>query len=158
MGLAAAAQFVPVMLLGPVGGQIASAGRLKRTLMITQGLRSLAALGLFACWATGVREPLVFLLLTAAAGCAQGLSMPSWQALVHDLSDRRGPPPPPSRLNTLQFNLSRSFGPAIGGLVLLFWGPSIAFLLAFLAVLCVVVALALVRQPGGAHPLLPAGP
>ena len=151
VGLAAAAQFVPVMLLGPIGGQIASAGRLRRTLMITQGLRSLAALGLFACWAAGVREPLAFLLLAAAAGCVQGLSMPSWQALVHDLSDREDLPSAVT-LNTLQFNLSRSFGPAIGGLVLLLWGPSMAFLLAFLAVLCVVVALALVRQSGGAAP------
>ncbi|GAA3702073.1 MFS transporter [Arthrobacter ginkgonis] len=149
VGLAAAAQFVPVMLLGPLGGQIASAGRLKRTLIITQGLRSLAALALFACWATGVREPLVFLLLAAAAGCAQGISMPSWQAFVHNLSDRQDLASAVT-LNTLQFNLSRSFGPAIGGLVLLAWGPSMAFLLAFVAVLCVVVALALVRQSGGA--------
>ena len=48
-------------------------------------------------------------------------------------------------LNTVQFNLSRSFGPVVGGAILMAWGPAWAFFLTFAAIACVVGALFLIR-------------
>ncbi|MET9151874.1 MFS transporter [Streptomyces griseoflavus] len=144
VGLATTGQLVPYMLLGPVAGVLAERAPLRRTLLIAQSARALTALAMFVLWTAGVRQPLVLLLAVVAAGCAQGLSMPSWQAFVHRIA-RPEDLASAVTLNTAQFNLSRSFGPAVGGVVLVAWGPSWAFLLTFLAVSCVVVVLPAVR-------------
>ncbi|WP_258382808.1 MFS transporter [Streptomyces sp. NTH33] len=146
VGLATAGQFMPYMLLGPFAGVLAERAPLRRTLLVTQSARALAALAMFVLWTAGVRQPLVLLLAVVAAGCAQGVSMPSWQAFVHQIS-RPEDLSSAVTLNTVQFNLSRSFGPAAGGVILVAWGPSWAFLLTFLAISCVVAALPAVR-PG----------
>lgn len=145
VGLAAAVQFVPIMFLSPLGGSIADRGDRRRIVVTMQIVRALTALAMFLVWFSGIRDPWILLGLAALTGCAQGVSMPSWQSLVNDLVPRRALNSAVS-LNTIQFNLARSFGPAIGGLVLYAWGPSVAFLLTCLAVLAVVVALLMVKS------------
>lgn len=151
VGLAAAVQFVPIMVLAPVGGAMADRWNRRKIVISMQVLRSLAALAMFVVWFYGIHDPWLLLGLAAVTGCGQGISMPSWQSLINDLVPRHALKSAVS-LNTVQFNLARSFGPALGGLVLYAWGASIAFLLTFVAVLSVVIALLFVRIPANNKP------
>ncbi|MFF0167958.1 MFS transporter [Streptomyces prasinus] len=145
VGLATAAQFVPIMVLGPWAGVAADRLDRRRLVMVTQLARSLVALAMCVCWWSGRHDPLLLVGLAALTGCAQGISMPSWQALVNDYVPREALDSAAS-LNTIQFNLARSLGPAVAGLVLFWVGPAVAFFVSFVMVLVVVVVL-LVTEP-----------
>lgn len=144
VGLAAAAQFLPAVLLAPIAGGLADRMDLRRTLILTQGLRTVAALLMFVGWAGGVREPVVFVLLMLLNGVGQGLAVPSLLAFVHHLAPRSKLSSAVT-LNTVQGSMSRSFGPAIAGLVLLWSSPEIAFLVTTVALGAAVVSLICVR-------------
>lgn len=146
VGLAAAAQFVPVMLLGPWAGTAAERLDRRSLVMGTQLVRSVVALALCLCWAAGWHDPALLLGLAVLTGVAQGMSMPAWQSLVNDYVPREALTSA-SSLNTVQFNLARSFGPALAGLVLYWSGPSVAFAVTVVLVLAVVVALLVAGRP-----------
>lgn len=146
VGLATVAQFLPILLVGPIAGVLAERGNIRITLFITQLIRSIVAMGMFLIWILGWHDPLTLLALATVTGFAQGISMPSWQAFVARLSTRETLSSA-VMLNTIQFNLARSFGPALGGVLLLLWGPAWAFLVTVLAVLSVVIAVVIVKDP-----------
>jgi predicted MFS family arabinose efflux permease len=88
--------------------------------------------------------------LVALMGAVWGLAIPSWQSLVTDLVPSEDLVSAVS-LNTVQFNLARSIGPAIAGLVLAFFGPAPAFAANALTYLVAAAMLMLVRarsRPG----------
>lgn len=128
-GLASLAQFAPQMVLTPLAGTLADRLDRRRFLLITQILMALAAAGLWATWvfvAQPRSDPYALLALVAVSGVLQGLNLPSWQAFVNDLvprSDLRSA----ITLNSVQFNASRSIGPAIAGVILAAFGPTVAF-------------------------------
>lgn len=137
-----------------MAGAIAERGNLRRTLLVTQTARALSAFLMFAVWVAGIRSPWIIVSVVLLAGSAQGLSMPSWQALTPALVPRADLGSAVT-LNAVQFNLARSFGPALGGVILLACGPSVAFLLTFLAILAVIAAIWLIRPheaPRGGPP------
>lgn len=143
-GLATMAQFLPGMLMGPWGGMIAERYDLRRALLFTQLARAGVALALFGAWAAGWREPWLLLMLAFLAGVAQGVQMPSWQSFIYHLVPRHRLSSAIT-LNSAQFILARSFGPAVGGVILVWGGPSAAFLTAALAILAALAALGLIR-------------
>ncbi|WP_241385604.1 MFS transporter [Rhodococcus sp. CH91] len=145
VGLATAAQFVPIMVFGPYAGALADRVDRRRLVLWMQLIRSLVAFAICVSWLVGWHSPWLLLGLAVATGAAQGVSMPSWQALANDYVPR-GSLASAAALNTVQFNLARSFGPAVAGVVLYWWGPAVAFAVTFVMVLSVVVAL-LVSRP-----------
>lgn len=151
VGLATFSQFIPVMLLGPVGGSIADGHDRRRVLMVTQSLMALAALLLWAVWVAGVRDEWALLALVALSGILAGFNIPSWQAFVNDLVPRDDLLSAVT-LNSLQFNAARAIGPGVAGVLLATLGPAWAFLLNTLSFGFVLAALALVRtRPTVAH-------
>jgi MFS family permease len=144
IGLAGVAQFLPGMILGPLGGVIAERHELRRVLLVSQSVRAFIALALFFVMASDWNSPVLLLTLACAAGAAQGIQMPSWQAFVYRLV-RREDLTSAITLNSAQFTLARSFGPAIAGGILLWWGAAVAILIAFFSIMIVIVALALIR-------------
>lgn len=156
VGAATAAQYLPVMLLSPVGGSIADRYPRRRLLIITQVGASMVALLLCLAWAVGWHQPLVLLGFVAAGGVLQGLTSPAWQAFVNDLVDREDLMSAVT-LNSLQFNAARAIGPGIAGLVLATAGPGWAFGLNAASYLATLVALSLIRglvvtrRPAPAH-------
>lgn len=151
VGLATAAQFVPIMVLGPYAGTLADRVDRRRLVLWMQLMRSVVALAICLCWITDLHSPWLLLGLAALTGVAQGVSMPSWQALTNDYAPRESLASAAS-LNTIQFNLARSFGPAVAGVVLYWWGPATAFAVAFVMVLSVVVALLISRPVNAPTP------
>lgn len=146
IGFAVFAQFVPSVLMGPLGGSLADRFPRRRILMVTQSLLAVGALGLWALWAAGVTSPTALVAVVAATGFVAGLNIPAWQAFVSELVPRNVLLNAVT-LNSAQFNASRAFGPAVGGVVLATLGPSWGFLLNALSYVAVLVALWFIRVP-----------
>jgi MFS family permease len=131
---------LPIFLLALPGGVLADVLNRRRLLLFTQGwmLTAAAALG----WLTlsGLTTPWLLLTLTLLLGFGAAMNAPSWQAIVPELVSRREIPSAVA-LNSAGFNVSRSVGPALGGLVLGAFGAGVAFLMnavSFLGVMAVI--------------------
>jgi len=144
VGLAAVAQFLPMVLLSPLGGTLADRVPRRSILLVTQSAMAGVALLMLVTWLAGVRSPGMLLGLVAIGGALNGVNMPSWQSYVSDLVPREDLMSAVT-LNSLQFNASRAVGPAIAGIVLAVLGPAWAFAINALSFAAVIVALVMVR-------------
>jgi len=144
VGLATAAQFVPMLVLSPFGGVVADRYSRRAVLLGTQTAMALTAFAMLITWTAGVRSPYVLLALVAVGGALNGINMPTWQSFVTDLVPRDYLMSAVT-LNSLQFNAARSIGPAIAGVILATLGPAWAFGLNAASFLFVLVALLAVR-------------
>ncbi|WP_166866624.1 MULTISPECIES: MFS transporter [unclassified Salinibacterium] len=151
VGLVAVASFVPGVFMGIIGGVLADRIDRRRVLIVTQSIQAVAAIGLWAVWAAGVRDPGVLMIPVAVSGAAQGLNMPSWQAFVHDLVPRSALRSAVA-LQSLQLNLARALGPVIAGGLLATLGAGAAFLINAASFVVVIGVLIVVRA---LHPYIP---
>jgi MFS family permease len=145
-GLVAAAAFVPIGLLAPVGGALADRLDRRRWLIVTT-LAEMAFATVLAVLAAAHHDPPIALVALAFCGGAAGsIGFPAYQAMVPDLV------PPEDLLaavsmSSAQFNLGRVIGPALAGLVLLTHDYAIVFGVNAASFGAVVVALLFVRLP-----------
>jgi MFS family permease len=141
VSLVQAATALPLFLLAVPAGALADIVDRRRMLIGTQLWMGATALGLAVSTALGLTGPVVLLLFTIALSVGAALAAPAWQATTPELV----PPdelPLAVSLNGMAINLSRSIGPAIGGLLVGFSGPESAFALnavSFVAGLVVLV-------------------
>jgi MFS family permease len=143
-GLVAAAAFVPVGVLSPVGGAIADRVDRRRLLIGTTVGETLAAVLLAVLVGTGNASALAITAVVFAGGCMTALGFPAYQAILPDLVDRDdllGA----SSLSMAQWNLGRVVGPALAGAVLVAGSYTWAFTLNAASYGAVVVALLMVR-------------
>ncbi|MFY9635929.1 MAG: MFS transporter [Cellulosimicrobium cellulans] len=145
VALAAVAQFVPGVVLGPLGGSLADRYDRRKVIIYTQSGLAVVALLMWANWASGLQDPALLLWLIALVGVLNGLNMPAWQSFVSDLVPREDLLSAVT-LNSLQFNAARSLGPAIAGILLAGLGPSWAFFLNAVSFLFVIAALLIVTN------------
>ena len=118
LGLRSFAAEVPLLAFMLVGGAVAD--RISRRLHPrdlqrhpdARGLRSRSALLASTCWVWGPSS-----LLALLTGLAQSQSAPTYQATLTSLVPTTEIPSAVA-LNSLQFNLSRTIGPALAGLLL----------------------------------------
>lgn len=145
-GLVAAAGFVPIGLLAPVGGALAD--RLdRRRWLITTTLAETAFATVLAVLAASHHDPPgVLVVLSFLGGAAGAIGFPAYQAMVPDLVPRRDLLGAVS-LSSAQFNLGRVIGPALAGLALLTQNYGLVFGINAASFGAVVVALLLVRLP-----------
>jgi len=145
-GLVAAAAFLPIGLLSPVGGVLADRADRRRLLLLTTLGETFFAAVLAVLAATGSVTPLNLTVLALAGGCMAAFGFPAYQAILPDLvpeDDLLGA----ISLSTAQYNMGRVLGPAIAGLVLVGGSYTFAFVLNAVSFGAVVVAIALVRLP-----------
>ncbi|HEV3282505.1 MAG TPA: MFS transporter [Acidimicrobiales bacterium] len=145
-GLVAAAAFVPIGLLAPVGGALADRLDRRRWLIVTTIGEMVFASVLAVLAATDHDPPAVLVGLALLGGAAAAVGFPAYQAMVPDLV------PPEDllgavSLSSAQFNLGRVIGPALAGLVLLSHNYGLVFGINAASFAGVVVALAMVRLP-----------
>ncbi len=143
-GLVAAAAFVPIGVLSPVGGAIADKVDRRRLLVGTTVGETVFATLLAVLVGTGNTTPWAVTLLVFAGGCMTALGFPAYQAILPDLVDRDdllGA----SALSMAQFNLGRIVGPVLAGAVLVVGSYTWAFALNAVSYGAVVVALMMVR-------------
>lgn len=126
VALVQASVTVPILLLGMFAGAIADNFD-RRLVMLTAQFGMLATSALLAALSyAGNLSPFVLLALTLTVGIGTTLNAPAWQASVRQqvgLVDL----PQAIALNTISFNLARSVGPALGGLLISLWDTSLAF-------------------------------
>jgi predicted MFS family arabinose efflux permease len=94
----------------------------------------------------GMITPALLLAFTFLIGCGAALNAPAWQASVGEQVPREDVPRAIA-LNSMGFNLARSLGPAIGGLVVAAAGASAAFLLNACSYVGLIAVLATWRKP-----------
>jgi MFS family permease len=148
VGVAGFAQYLPAMLLGPVGGVLADRFPRKRVTLAANVVGTFAAAGLALAWRDGAASPWTTVVLVALVGTVTGLGLPAWQSLMPSLVPR-----PLLQnaiaLNSAQFNASRAVGPAVGGLLLARFGAETVFAVNAVSYAAVWVAVAATRAPGG---------
>lgn len=145
LGLVAAAQFVPVMVLGLFGGLVADALPKRRTLVGTQAIQMLLAFLLALLTATGHVEVWHILVLAFLLGVTNAVDMPTRQSFVvemvgrEDIGNAVG-------LNSSAFNAARIIGPAVAGLAIGAVGIAACFALNGVSFLAVIVGFLLMRE------------
>jgi MFS family permease len=116
VGLVTAAQYIPVLLLAPMGGVLIDRLDTRKVLVFTQSFTGLLALTLGLLTVTGnVRLWMVY-LIASGAGMMQVVDNPARQLFALQLV---GPEHLTNAitLNTVNMNLARVIGPAIGAAI-----------------------------------------
>jgi predicted MFS family arabinose efflux permease len=131
---------VPILLLGVFAGAIADNFDRRAVMLAAQGFMLVAsALLTVTTWA-GALTPIALLTFTLAVGCGTALNSPAWQASVR-LQVGHADLPQAIALNTIAFNLARSVGPALGGLLISLTGPTAAFALNAISYVALIIVL-----------------
>jgi MFS family permease len=145
VGLVLAAQFLPVLVGGPLGGVVADRFRKRSVLVATQALFMVPSFALFTVSATGHAQYWMVIIAAFATGTINLFDVPARQAFViemvgrHDLMNAIA-------LNSSVFNASAVIGPAIAGLVIAAVGIPICFLANSLSYVASIAALLLMRD------------
>ena len=117
---------LPLMLLSLVAGAMAD-NLDRRTVMLgSQVFMLVVSFVLSVCAWTGILTPWLLLLFTFLIGCGGAFNNPAWQASVGDMVPRTQLAGAVA-LNGMGFNMARSVGPAIGGIIVASAGPAVAF-------------------------------
>ena len=145
-GLVAAAAFVPIGLLAPVGGALADRLDRRRWLIVTTLAEMAFAAVLAALAAMGDDPPGVLVVLAFCGGAAGSIGFPAYQAMVPDLVPKDDLLAAVA-MSSAQFNLGRVIGPALAGLVLLTHDYALVFGVNAASFGAVVIALLMVRLP-----------
>ena len=117
---------LPIVLLALVSGALADSFDRRKLMMGAQAFMLLVSSALAAAAFLGLVTPWLLLLFTFLIGCGAALNAPAWQASVAAMVPREEVPSAVA-LNSMGFNLARSFGPAIGGIIVALAGAAAAF-------------------------------
>jgi len=141
IALVPAATTLPIMLLSLWAGAVADNSDRRVVMLLCQLFMLLvsALLALFA-W-MGWVTPWALLGFTFLVGCATAINGPAWQASVGDMVPRAALPNAVS-LNSMGFNMARSIGPALGGVIVAAAGAAAAFLVNAISYVGLVAVLA----------------
>ena len=137
---------LPIMLFSLLAGALADTFDRRRLMLIAQAFMLFVSLLLsLAAW-SGVLTPWMLLALTFLIGTGAALNGPAWQASVGDMVPRDDLPAAVA-LNIMGFNVARSTGPAVGGLIVAALGAAAAFAVNAVSYLGLLFVLARWRSP-----------
>lgn len=153
VALVQASTTLPIMLLSLPSGATADIWDRRLLMLIAQGLMLIIAVTLTFIGYTSLITPWSLLSLTFLLGCGTALYGPAWQSSVGEQVPRADLPSAVA-LNSLAFNIARTAGPAIGGVIVAKAGPPAAFMVNSLSYVALIIVLALWRRPRPA-PFLP---
>lgn len=126
VALIQASATIPILLLGVFAGAIADNFDRRRVMLLAQtGMLAVSAV-LAVLGYAGWLNPALLLALTLMVGMGTALNGPAWQASVR-MQVGRDDLPQAIALNSISFNLARSVGPALGGVLISIWSVSLAF-------------------------------
>lgn len=126
VALVQASTTLPIMIFSLASGAIADNFNRRQVMLTAQLFLFTVSVGLaLAAWA-GLLTPWLLLAFTFLIGCGTALNNPSWQASVGDMVPRADLPAAVA-LNSVGFNITRSVGPAIGGIIVAAAGAAAAF-------------------------------
>ncbi|MCP8938156.1 MFS transporter [Alsobacter sp. SYSU M60028] len=126
IALVQASQTVPIMLFSLAAGAIADNFDRRRLMLAAQCFLLLVSLSLTVVTWSGHVTPWMLLGFTFLVGCGTAFNGPAWQSLVGEMVPRSDLSAAIS-LNAIGFNVARSIGPAIGGVIVATVGAFAAF-------------------------------
>ena len=145
LGLVAAAQFTPVLLLGLFGGIVADTVPKKKALIVTQTAAGILAFVLGVLVITNQVQVWHVFLLALLLGVVNSFDMPVRQAFVVEMVGREDVANAVA-LNSANFNVTRIIGPAIAGLAIAAVGMHPLFFINAVSYVAVVIGLFLMRD------------
>ncbi|HTY56552.1 MAG TPA: MFS transporter [Candidatus Binataceae bacterium] len=122
------ASSLPIFLLALPGGALADILDRRRLLIFSQAWMLLASGALGILTLLGMTTEWTLLGLSFMLGIGSAVNTPAWQAIVAELVPRDELAAAVT-LNGINFNLARAAGPALGGLIVAWFGPGANFLL-----------------------------
>jgi MFS family permease len=144
LGVVAFASGLPMLLLAPLAGVWVDRAPRRQLLMLTQSIQMVLAFMLAALVWSETVQIWQIVCLAFLFGMTNALDAPSRQAFIKDLAGKENIPNG-IRLNSLMFNLSRVFGPSIGGVILVAYGAAVCFFINGVSFLVVLVCLLIMR-------------
>lgn len=126
VALVQASTSLPIMLFSVAAGALADNFDRRRLMLSAQCFMLVVSIALTLCAWQGLITPWLLLTFTFLIGCGTALNNPAWQASVGDMVPREDLPAAVS-LNSMGFNITRSVGPAIGGVIVAAGGAAAAF-------------------------------
>ena len=134
---------IPIFLLSLIGGVVADRTERRKILLVSQFIQMASAAILTLLVATGIVSVWEILCLSFISGIAQSFGGPAYQALIPTLVDRDDMPNAIA-LNSIQFNLAVTVGPALAGLTLARLGEKWCFGLNAVSFLAPVISLLMI--------------
>src|SRR5271167_4305456 len=134
---------IPIFLFTLIGGVVADRTERRKILLISQYIQMASAGALTLLVTFGVVHVWQILCLSFVSGFAQAFGGPAYQALIPTLVDREDMPNAIA-LNSIQFNLAVTVGPALAGITLAKFGEKWCFGLNALSFLAPVISLSLI--------------
>jgi predicted MFS family arabinose efflux permease len=135
---------IPIFLFSLIGGVVADRIERRRVLLVSQYIQMGSAAVLTILVATGLTHVWPILCLSFVSGLAQAFGGPAYSALIPTLVDREDMPNAIA-LNSIQFNLAVTIGPALAGQALAKLGEKWCFGLNALSFLAPIITLLLIR-------------
>jgi len=150
LGLVAFADLASTLMVGPFGGVLADRFDRRRLLMIGQSANMVLSFILAALTASGLMTVPLLVLIIGINGAVIGINQPARLSLISSLVARDHLPTAVA-INSLVFNLARFIGPAIAGLVILYFSTALVFLLNALSFISFLFALSRLDLPETDH-------
>jgi MFS family permease len=144
LGILAAAQFGPILLLGPWGGLIADRSDKRKLLMIVQSVAMLQSFALAALAFMGNPPLIAFYAVAFVGGVTMAFDNPARRAYVVEMVPEDHVNNAVS-LNSTLMTFSRIIGPAVAGLLIATVGFGWCFLLDGISYIAVIGALWMMR-------------
>jgi MFS family permease len=144
---------LPLFLLALPAGALADLVDRRRLILIAQTGALFTAVGMALLAWYGALTQTLLLLATFQLGVAAAFTLPAWQALIPEVVGREQLSPAIA-LNGVGFNIARSLGPILGGLLLAALGPAPVFALnalSFVAVIGVMCTGSYIATPRSAQ-------
>lgn len=145
VALVQTALMLPVMLISMPAGAIADMYDRRVVCLVSLGISLVGATALTALAWFGLVTPNVLLALCFVVGSGAALMDPAWQSSVSEQVPSEALPAAVA-LNSISWNIARSAGPAIGGIVVAIAGAVAAFALNALLYLPLMLALFLWKR------------
>ncbi|MEZ5931867.1 MAG: MFS transporter [Alphaproteobacteria bacterium] len=153
LGLVAFADLATTLMVGPFGGVLADRLDRRRLLTIGQSTNMVVSFILAALTASGLMTVPLLVLFIGLNGAVIGINQPARLSLISDLVPREHLPTAVA-INSLVFNLARFIGPAIAGLIILYFSTAVVFLANALSFISFLVALNRLDLPTSKKPLV----
>ena len=134
---------IPIFLFSLIGGVVADRTERRKILLVSQYVQMASAATLTILVTFGLTHVWPILCLSFASGFAQAFGGPAYQALIPTLVDREDMPNAIA-LNSIQFNLAVTVGPALAGITLARLGEKWCFGLNALSFLAPVISLSII--------------
>ena len=134
---------IPIFLFSLIGGVVADRIERRKILLVSQYMQMASAGILTILVATGVVHVWHILCLSFVSGLAQAFGGPAYSALIPTLVDREDMPNAIA-LNSIQFNMAVTIGPALAGQTLAKLGEKWCFGLNALSFLAPIISLSMI--------------